>query len=74
MLRRELQLQEKIKNEEITIPLVLYDGMAQSSHMYQLLLTIVVGTYIAPPNDGGVTVKKGEAVWLFLERARRMSG
>jgi len=21
-----------------------------------------------------VTVKKGEAVWLFLERARRMSG
>jgi protein FAM50 len=37
-------------------------------------LTIVVGTYIAPPNGGGVTVKKGEAVWLFLERARHMSG
>jgi len=25
-------------------------------------LTIVVGTYIAPPNGGGVTVKKGDAV------------
>lgn len=30
---------------------------------------------MVPPNSqGGVTVKKGEAVWLFLERARRMSG
>ncbi|KAF8249088.1 XAP5-domain-containing protein, partial [Wilcoxina mikolae CBS 423.85] len=58
MLRREfLQLQEKIKNEEITIPFVFYDG-----------------TNVAPPNGEGVTVKKGEAVWLFLERARRMSG
>ncbi|KAF8543519.1 XAP5, circadian clock regulator-domain-containing protein [Trichophaea hybrida] len=58
MLRREfLQLQEKIKNEEITIPFVFYDG-----------------TNVVPPNGEGVTVKKGEAVWLFLERARRMSG
>ncbi|KAI5805101.1 XAP5, circadian clock regulator-domain-containing protein [Geopyxis carbonaria] len=58
MLRREfLQLQEKIKNEEISIPFVFYDG-----------------TNVAPPNGEGVTVKKGEAVWLFLERARRMSG
>lgn len=32
------------------------------------------GTNVAPPNGEGVTVKKGEAVWLFLERARRMSG
>ncbi|KAA8908833.1 XAP5, circadian clock regulator-domain-containing protein [Sphaerosporella brunnea] len=58
MLRREfLQLQEKIKSEEITIPFVFYDG-----------------TNVAPPNGEGVTVKKGEAIWLFLERARRMSG
>jgi protein FAM50 len=42
--------------------------------MYQLLLTVVVGTNVAPPNGEGVAVKKGEAVWLFLERARRMSG
>ena len=34
MLRREfLQLQEKIKNEEITIPFVFYDGMAHSSRI-----------------------------------------
>lgn len=33
-----------------------------------------VGTNVAPPDGGGVQVKKGEAVWLFLERARRMSG
>lgn len=32
------------------------------------------GTNVAPPNGEGVQVKKGEAVWLFLERARRMSG
>ncbi|KAI5817206.1 XAP5, circadian clock regulator-domain-containing protein [Pyronema omphalodes] len=58
MLRREfLELQNKIKNEEITIPFVFYDG-----------------TNVAPPDGAGVTVKKGEAVWLFLERARRMSG
>jgi len=58
MLRREfLQLQDKIKNEDITVPFVFYDG-----------------TNVAPPNGEGVTVKKGEAVWLFLERARRMSG
>ncbi|CUS12157.1 unnamed protein product [Tuber aestivum] len=57
-LRREfLALQEKIKNEEISIPFVFYDG-----------------TNVAPPTGEGVTVKKGEAVWLFLERARRMSG
>ncbi|RPA92270.1 XAP5-domain-containing protein [Choiromyces venosus 120613-1] len=57
-LRREfLALQEKIKNEEINIPFVFYDG-----------------TNVAPPTGEGVTVKKGEAVWLFLERARRMSG
>ncbi|PWW71679.1 XAP5-domain-containing protein [Tuber magnatum] len=57
-LRREfLALQEKIKNEEISIPFVFYDG-----------------TNVAPPTGEGVTVKKGEAVWLFLEPARGMSG
>ncbi|RPB14622.1 XAP5-domain-containing protein [Morchella conica CCBAS932] len=57
-LRREfLALQEKIKNEEISIPFVFYDG-----------------TNVAPPDGSGVQVKKGEMVWLFLERARRMSG
>jgi protein FAM50 len=34
----------------------------------------ISGTNVAPPDGAGVTVKKGEAVWLFLERARRMSG
>ncbi|KAI5807279.1 XAP5, circadian clock regulator-domain-containing protein [Peziza echinospora] len=57
ILRREfLSLQERIKNEEIIIPFVFYDG------------TNVI------PRENGVKVKKGEAVWLFLERARRMSG
>ncbi|KAL7276985.1 hypothetical protein RUND412_000022 [Rhizina undulata] len=56
-LRREfLALQESIKNEEITIPFVFYDG-----------------TNVLPPDGQGVKVKKGEAVWLFLERARRIS-
>jgi protein FAM50 len=77
MLRREfLQLQEKIKNEEITIPFVFYDG----THTLEGISLRYgancgsVGTNVAPPNGEGVTVKKGEAVWLFLERARRMSG
>ena len=57
LLRREfLVLQEKIKNEEIVIPFVFYDGTNVT------------------PRETGVKVKKGEAVWLFLERARRMSG
>ena len=57
LLRREfLALQERIKNEEIVIPFVFYDG------------TNII------PRERGVKVKKGEAVWLFLERARRMSG
>ncbi|KAF8469151.1 XAP5, circadian clock regulator-domain-containing protein [Kalaharituber pfeilii] len=57
LLRREfLALQERIKNEEILIPFVFYDG------------TNVV------PRETGVKVKKGDHVWLFLERARRMSG
>ncbi|TGZ84034.1 XAP5-domain-containing protein [Ascodesmis nigricans] len=58
LLRREfLQLQEKIKNEDITIPFVFYDG-----------------TNVPPPNNEPVTIKKGSPVWLFLERARRVSG
>ncbi|CAZ82826.1 unnamed protein product [Tuber melanosporum] len=56
-LRRELlALQEKIKNKEISIPFVFYDG-----------------TNVASPTGEGETVKKGEAVWLFPKRARRMS-
>jgi len=54
-LRREFnKLQEQIKNEEVTIPFVFYDG------------TNVPG--------GECKMKKGEAVWLFLERARRTRG
>ncbi|RPA83390.1 XAP5-domain-containing protein [Ascobolus immersus RN42] len=56
-LRREfLAMQEKVKNEEIIIPFIFYDG----TNVF--------------PKEEGVKVKKGEAVWLFLERARRMSG
>ncbi|KAF8417955.1 XAP5, circadian clock regulator-domain-containing protein [Tirmania nivea] len=57
LLRREfLSLQERIKNEEILIPFVFYDGTNVT------------------PREPGVRVKKGDPVWLFLERARRMSG
>ncbi|KAF3941805.1 hypothetical protein ABW19_dt0206725 [Dactylella cylindrospora] len=54
-LRKEFnKLQEQIRNEEISIPFVFYDG------------TNVPG--------GECKMKKGEAVWLFLERARRTRG
>jgi len=57
LLRREfLSLQERIKNEEIMIPFVFYDGTNVT------------------PREPGVRVKKGDPVWRFLERARRMSG
>ncbi|KAG0133083.1 XAP5, circadian clock regulator-domain-containing protein [Tuber indicum] len=56
-LRREFLPLQKIKNEEISIPFVFYDG-----------------TNVAPPTGEGVTVRKGEAVWLLLEHARRMAG
>jgi len=56
-LRREfLAMQERVKNEEIIIPFIFYDG----TNVF--------------PKEEGVKMKKGEAVWLFLERARRMSG
>lgn len=78
-LRREfLVLQEKIKNEEISIPFVFYDGMfcSLTPPLYPADKSLInhTGTNVAPPDGGGVQVKKGEAVWLFLERARRMSG
>ncbi|KAF3911292.1 hypothetical protein ABW21_db0200193 [Orbilia brochopaga] len=54
-LRKEFnKLQDQIRNEEISIPFVFYDG------------TNVPG--------GECKMKKGEAVWLFLERARRTRG
>ncbi|KAF3904970.1 hypothetical protein AA313_de0200554 [Arthrobotrys entomopaga] len=55
LLRKKFnKLQEQIRNEEISIPFVFYDG------------TNVPG--------GECKMKKGEAVWLFLERARRTRG
>ena len=52
-LRREfLALQEAVRNTEIAIPFVFYDGTN---------------------NPGGVVqVKKGDHVWLFLERCRKV--
>jgi protein FAM50 len=52
-LRREfLELQEKVKNTEIVVPFVFYDG------------TSIPG--------GAVRVKKGDHVWLFLDRCRKV--
>jgi protein FAM50 len=52
-LRREfLAMQEAVKNTEILIPFVFYDG------------TTIPG--------GFVRVKKGDAVWLFLDRCRKV--
>lgn len=52
-LRREfLALQEAVRNTEILIPFVFYDG------------TNVPG--------GVVKIKKGEHIWLFLERCRKV--
>lgn len=52
-LRREfLEMQDKVKNTEIAIPFVFYDGANI-------------------PGDV-VKVKKGDHIWLFLERARKV--
>ena len=52
-LRKEfLELQEKVKNAEIAIPFVFYDG------------SNIPG--------GIVKVKKGDHIWLVLERARKV--
>lgn len=52
-LRREfLAMQEAVKNTEILIPFVFYDGT-----------NIPAGT---------VRVKKGDSVWLFLDRCRKV--
>ena len=52
-LRREfLALQEAVRNTEILIPFVFYDG------------TNIPG--------GVVQVKKGDHIWLFLERCRKV--
>lgn len=52
-LRKEfLELQEKVKNAEIAIPFVFYDG------------SNIPG--------GIVKVKKGDHIWLILERARKV--
>lgn len=52
-LRKEfLVLQEAVKNTEIAIPFVFYDG------------TNIPG--------GTVRVKKGEFVWVFLDKSRKM--
>ncbi len=52
-LRREfLALQEAVRNTEILIPFVFYDG------------TNIPG--------GVVKVKKGDHIWLFLERCRKV--
>lgn len=52
-LRSEfLEMQEKVKNTEVAIPFVFYDGANI-------------------PGDV-VRVKKGDHIWLFLERARKI--
>ena len=52
-LRKEfLAMQEIIRNTEIAIPFVFYDG------------TNIPG--------GVVKIKKGDPMWLFLERARKV--
>ncbi|KAI5298315.1 hypothetical protein KEM56_004149 [Ascosphaera pollenicola] len=52
-LRKEfLALQERVKNTEISIPFIFYDG-----------------TNIPA---GSVKVKKGDPVWLFLDRCRKV--
>ena len=52
-LRKEfLAMQEAIKNTEITVPFMFYDG------------TNIPG--------GKVKMKKGDHIWLFLERARKV--
>jgi protein FAM50 len=52
-LRKEfLEVQEKVKNTEIAIPFVFYDGANI-------------------PGDT-VKIKKGDHIWLFLERARKV--
>lgn len=52
-LRKEfLAMQEAIKNTEILIPFIFYDGT-----------NIPAGT---------VKVKKGDPVWLFLDRCRKV--
>ena len=52
-LRAEfVQVQEKVRNSEIAIPFVFYDGSNLPG--------------------GRVKVKKGEHIWLFLERCRKL--
>ena len=53
-LRKDfLEMQEKVKNAEIAIPFVFYDGANI-------------------PGDV-VRIKKGDPIWLFLERARKIA-
>lgn len=47
-----MTLQESVRNTEILIPFVFYDG------------TNIPG--------GVVKIKKGESIWLFLERCRKV--
>lgn len=52
-LRKEfLAMQESVKNTEILIPFIFYDGT-----------NIPAGT---------VRIRKGDAVWLFLDRCRKV--
>jgi hypothetical protein len=52
-LRKEfLVMQEAVKNTEIMVPFVLYDGTSIPA--------------------GSVKVKKGDPIWLFLDRCRKV--
>lgn len=52
-LRKEfLVMQEAVKNTEIVIPFVFYDGTSVPA--------------------GSVKVKKGDPIWLFLDRCRKV--
>jgi protein FAM50 len=53
VLRKEfLAMQEAVKNTEILIPFVFYDGTSIPA--------------------GSVKVKKGDSIWLFLDRCRKV--
>lgn len=53
VLRKEfLAMQEAVKNTEILIPFVFYDGTSIPA--------------------GSVKVKKGDHIWLFLDRCRKV--
>lgn len=71
-LTKSTLLKESLERESLRREFLLLQDKIKASPI-TLPFVFYDGTNVLP-KDGGVTVKKGEAVWLFLERARRMSG